>query len=157
RGLAKDLNAQLENEYQQRRKLEEDLYRIDRTTPDEAKKKELIDTRIDQYRKEDHQLYSSNRFYNVKLSDHLQKFIDQNPASHTLIRLDRLLLEAAYPKELAKSLGGVYPDREIHTPSNDDSQKAFSDYLADAQQRLKEGRLRPGEDVKIVENRVQVS
>ena len=157
RGLAKDLNKQLETEYQQRKKLEDDLYLIDRTKPDEAEKKKAIEERIAEFRKGEYQLYSSNRFHNVKLSDHVQKFIDQNPASHTLIRLNRLLLEAAYPTQLAQSKGGVYPDREIHTPSNDDSQKAFSDYLADAQQRLKEGRLKPGEDVKIIENRVQVS
>lgn len=39
----------------------------------------------------------------------------------------------------------------------EDSQKAFADYLADAQRRLKTGKLKPGEDVRIVNNRVQVS
>ncbi len=28
--------------------------------------------------------------------------------------MNRLLLEAAYPKLIAKSQGGVYPDREIY-------------------------------------------
>ena len=79
--------------------------------------------------------------------------------------MDRLLLEAAYPKELARSLGGVYPDREILSASNDDSQKAFQEYLADAQRRLEHDKkvpnepkqIKQGEDVRIIENRVQVS
>jgi hypothetical protein len=41
--------------------------------------------------------------------------------------------------------------------SNEDSQKAFTDYMSDAQERMKKGRLKPGEDVKVVDNRVQVS
>jgi hypothetical protein len=47
--------------------------------------------------------------------------------------------------------------RKLYVPSVADSQKAFQDYLADAQRRLETGRLKPGEDVRIVENRVQVS
>lgn len=121
-GLAKDLNAYLEDESQQRGL----------------------------------RLYSADRFQNVELSEHLQRFVAQNPKGHTLIRLNRLLLEEAYPDEIARSLGGLYPDREIQTPSYDDSQKAFSEYVTDAQRRLREGRLRPGEDVQIIDNRVQV-
>src|SRR5207244_7410282 len=81
-------------------------------------------------------LYESNRFSQVKLSEYVTDFIKQNPQSHTRIRLNRLLLEEAYPKEIAKSLGGVYPDREIYQPTPDDSQRCFSEYLQDAQRRL---------------------
>jgi tetratricopeptide (TPR) repeat protein len=52
---------------------------------------------------------------------------------------------------------GVYPPVEINTPSNEDSQRCFSEYMADAQERMKRGALRPGEDVRVVDNRVQVS
>jgi hypothetical protein len=45
----------------------------------------------------------------------------------------------------------------IYIPDKDDSQKAFQEYLQDAQSRLKSDKLKPGEDVKIVNNRVQVS
>ncbi len=45
----------------------------------------------------------------------------------------------------------------LYIPSELDSQKAFEEYLADAQQRLKSGKLRPGEDVRVVGGRVQVS
>jgi tetratricopeptide (TPR) repeat protein len=102
-------------------------------------------------------LYDPERFKQVQLSEYLTDFIKENPQSHTRIRLNRLLLEAAYPKEIAKTIGGVYPDREIYCPSPDDSQRCFQEYLQDAQRRLQLNQLKPGEDVKIIDNRVQVS
>ncbi len=102
-------------------------------------------------------LYTPERFKQVVLSEYVTDFIRQNPQSHTRIRLNRLLLEEAYPEEIAKSLGGVYPDREIYTPTPEDSQRCFQDYLADAQQRLQQNRLKPGEDVRIAQNKVQVT
>ena len=92
-------------------------------------------------------LYQPDRFKQIPISEYLQDFIKENPQSHTRIRLNRLLLEAAYPKEIAKSLGGVYPDREIYTPTPDDSGHCFNDYMADAQRRLQSNQLDPGEDV----------
>jgi tetratricopeptide (TPR) repeat protein len=102
-------------------------------------------------------IFTPARFQGVALSDHVQKFIKENPTNHSHIRLSRLLLEAAYPSEISKSEGGLYPDREIYTPSNEDSQRCFSEYMADAQQRMAKGQLRPGEDVRVIDNRVQVS
>jgi thioredoxin-like negative regulator of GroEL len=110
-------------------------------------------------------LYDTNRFAGIQLSERTQRFLRQNPQSHTRIRLNRILLEEAYPNIIAKSIGGVYPDLEIHTPNPDESTKAFQEYLADAQRRLDHDRrfpneprqLKPGEDVKIIDNRVQVS
>jgi hypothetical protein len=46
---------------------------------------------------------------------------------------------------------------KIYIPTLADSQTAFSNYVADAQQRMQSGQLKPGEDVKTVNNRVQVS
>jgi len=110
-------------------------------------------------------LYESNRFAGVQLTARTKRFIKENPRSHTRIRLNRILLEEAYPNELARSPGGVYPDIEILSASNDDSQRCFQEYLADAQKRLDHDRrypneprqLRPGEDVQIKDNKVQVS
>jgi len=102
-------------------------------------------------------LYTPERFKQVALSEYVRDFIVENPQSHTRIRLNRLLLEAAYPEELARSLGGVYPDREIYTPSPEDSRRCFQDYMADAQRRIPLNQLKPGEDVKIVGDQVQVS
>src|SRR5262249_17282546 len=105
------------------------------------------------------------RFAHVELSEYLRDFIQQNPQSQTRIRLNRLLLEAAYPKEIAKTSGGVYPDREIYTPSPEDSQRCFNEYVADAQRRYEHDQrlpneprqIKPGEDVRVADNRLQVS
>ncbi|HWX21498.1 MAG TPA: DUF2723 domain-containing protein [Candidatus Binatia bacterium] len=110
-------------------------------------------------------LYDADRFKQVQISEYLQDFIKENPQSHTRIRLNRLLLEAAYPKEIAKSLGGVYPDREMYIATPDDSQRCFSEYYGDAQKRLQHDmqfpneprQIKPGEDIKIVDNRLTVS
>ncbi len=59
------------------------------------------------------------------LSEYLTDFIKENPQGSTRIRLNRLLLEAAYPKDIARSLGGVYPDREIYIPTPGDSQNVL--------------------------------
>ena len=50
----------------------------------------------------------------------------------------------------------LYGDK-LNALTMDDSQKAFQEYMNGAQARMKSGELRPGEDVKVVENRVQVS
>ncbi len=107
-------------------------------------------------------LYQPDRFQQVALSEYLTDFIRENPQSHTRIRLNRLLLEAAYPKEIARSLGGVYPDREIHTGSPEDHSRCFSEYMADAQRRKQLNQLKQGEYVDIVttsdgQQRVQAS
>ena len=47
--------------------------------------------------------------------------------------------------------------KRIYIPSEEDSQEAFQNYLSDAQSRLKTGQLKPGENVRIVDGRVQVS
>lgn len=110
--------------------------------------------------------YSTNRFASVKLDSRMLRFARQD-LTWAAIRLNRLLLEAAYPDAIAKSEGGVYPDLEIHTASVEDSSKAFSEYVEDARRRLEHDKqapneprqIRPGEDVFYDENsgRIQVS
>lgn len=110
-------------------------------------------------------LYETNRFAGIALTERTQRFIKQNPQSHTRIRLNRILLEEGYPTLIAKSVGGVYPDMEILTASEEDSRRCFKEYLDDAQRRLDHDRrfpneprqIKPGEDVRIVDNRVTVS
>ncbi len=46
---------------------------------------------------------------------------------------------------------------KLYMPTADDSKRCFNEYLADAEQRLKAHKLRPGEDVKEVGGKVQVS
>ena len=63
-----------------------------------------------------------------------------------------------------KYLDVLYGD-QMATLTQDDSQRAFQDYLADAQARLEHdqqfpnepAQLKPGEDVKVVDGKVQVS
>src|SRR5580765_293224 len=53
-------------------------------------------------------------------------------------------------------LRSIYGAR-IYAATAADSQNAFSNYMTDAQQRMQSGKLKPGEDVKLVSGRVQVS
>ena len=62
------------------------------------------------------------------------------------------LADASYLEYLRKMYG-----ERIYIPTEADSKAAFEEYLADAQRRLKSGKLKPGEDVRVVDNRVQVS
>jgi hypothetical protein len=62
------------------------------------------------------------------------------------------LADAAYLDYLRK----MYGDK-IYIPTPEDAQNTFKDYLTDAQQRLKNGTLLQGEDVKTEEGRIQVA
>ena len=137
----------------------------------------LLDREIEKDPARRKPLYDAERFKGVTLSARTQRFVRQiqeiranplvypNQNIHTPVRLARQLLEEAYPKEMAKSIGGVYPDLEIHTPTNEDSQHSFNDYLMDAQRRLQhdhdrpneQRQIKPGEDVRLADNKVQVS
>ncbi|HWN94453.1 MAG TPA: DUF2723 domain-containing protein [Methylomirabilota bacterium] len=73
------------------------------------------------------------------------------------VPLDNLFMGYGYKVEKERRARGVYPPVEIYTPTNEDSQRCFSEYMADAQARMAKGQLRPGEDVRVIDNRVQVS
>jgi SAM-dependent methyltransferase len=49
-------------------------------------------------------LYDANRFSNTPLSPETQKLREQNPRGEKLIRLNRRLLEDAYPQEIYRNL-----------------------------------------------------
>ncbi len=102
-------------------------------------------------------LYEPERFAQVRLSEYLRDFIKENPQSWTRIRLNRLLLEAAYPKEIARSPGGVYPDREIYIPTTPDADRCYTEYLADVARRRELNQLEPGEDIRYFGNKAQLS
>ncbi len=165
RDLARDLNRLLERELEIKKALaakQQEKAAVDQDIL-EGSKSERLRRKEERLAKEIAELsavgplYQPERFKQVALSEYLTDFIKENPQSHTRIRLNRLLLEAAYPKELARSLGGVYPDREIYTPNVEDSRRCFQEYMADAQRRIPLNQLKPGEDVKIVGDQVQVS
>ena len=62
------------------------------------------------------------------------------------------LADGTYLEYLRAMYGG-----KIYTPTGEDSQHCFQEYMADAQRRWQEHKLRPGEDVKMVDGKVQVS
>ena len=47
---------------------------------------------------------------------------------------------------------GIFPEKEIHTPSVEDNQVAFAGYYASARERLMNGTLQQGEDVRLILN-----
>jgi len=175
KALANDLNVLLERELiaqRQLRRKRREVAEIEERIADGAtsqrlqKRKEQLIAQI-QALSQIGPLYESNRFAHVKLSDNLAKFLRQQleieqeqrahpeiefPYNSARIRLNRRLLEEAYPDCIAKSLGGVYPDREIYIATPDDSALCFSNYLADAQNRLARNELKPGEDVRVVDD-----
>jgi hypothetical protein len=111
-------------------------------------------------------MYSEERFKNIKLPPLMQEAAAGTMLTpNNIIRLNRRMLEEAYPDAIVRSLGGVYPDTEILTPSPQDSADCFNNYLYDAQRRLTHDaehpneahQIKPGEDVHLDGGRVSVS
>jgi Flp pilus assembly protein TadD len=100
-------------------------------------------------------IYDADRFKGIQLPKLIVEAESQNNIPATIVRLNRRMLEEAYPGDIAHSLGGVYPDTEIYTPSVEDSADCFNQYLSDAERRLQHDQqfpneprqVKPGEDV----------
>lgn len=75
----------------------------------------------------------------------------------SLAFLDRIFTNIGARIEKRRRAEGVYPPKEIHTPTPDDSQRAFNEYIEDAQRRYSLGQMKPGEDFHVDNGRVQVS
>ena len=58
-------------------------------------------------------IYEAVRFAKVALSPETLALKSQNPHGTDLIRLNRLLLEDAYPLEIAKSLAASFAERQL--------------------------------------------
>jgi hypothetical protein len=94
-------------------------------------------------------LYDQPRFAGVPLTDEIRELIQENPQGGELIRLNRLLLEAAYPREITKSQV-FYPLRGLTTRTSDDPSIALlnswatvADVISFYQERIaNEGYLR---------------
>lgn len=71
---------------------------------------------------------------------------------HFFVLTQNQLADQTYLEYLRKKYG-----KKLYIPTNEDSQSCFQEYTTNAQQRLKQGRLNPGEDVRIVGGRIQVS
>jgi thioredoxin-like negative regulator of GroEL len=81
------------------------------------------------------------------------------------VPVDNFFTHLGAEVEARRRREGVYPKKEIITPSVHDSEVAFSNYIADASIRLQHDmqfpnepkKIRPGEDVRYVDGRVSVS
>ncbi|MBI4664636.1 MAG: DUF2723 domain-containing protein [Verrucomicrobia bacterium] len=72
-----------------------------------------------------------------------------NLLARALLPLDRLFTGLGERIEARRRAEGVYPPAEIKTPSNEDSQKAFHDYLNDAARRLAHDTQFPNEPKQV--------
>ena len=73
----------------------------------------------------------------------------RSPLEKLCTKADSVFTELGAKIELQRRENGVYPKKEIHTPSDFDNQVAFAGYYSDAKKRLIAGNLRPGEDVRL--------
>jgi tetratricopeptide (TPR) repeat protein/phage shock protein PspC (stress-responsive transcriptional regulator) len=83
-----------------------------------------------------------------------------NALSRTAYRfLDVPLTKFGKKIEDRRRAEGVYPPREICTPTPEEHQKCFNEYMMDAGRRMQLNQLKPGEEVKIDEasGRLQVT
>jgi tetratricopeptide (TPR) repeat protein len=72
--------------------------------------------------------------------------------------LDEFFTRLGARIEARRRAEGVYPPKEIYTPSPDDHARCMRDYFDDAQRRLSLNQLKPGEDVRLgADGRLQVS
>jgi tetratricopeptide (TPR) repeat protein len=109
-------------------------------------------------------IYEPARFKDIKLPPLIVEAMNQTNIPATTIRLNRRMLEEAYLGDIAKSLGGVYPDTEIYTPSREDLQDCMNDYYQDVGRRLEHDtqfpnephEIKPGEDARVVNGRIQI-
>ena len=83
--------------------------------------------------------------------------VTTNQLARLVSPLDHFFTDMGRKVEDRRRKEGIYPPVEIHTPTVDESKKCFEDYINDAQRRLMANQLDPGEDVRIVDGRVQVS
>ncbi len=83
--------------------------------------------------------------------------VTTNLISKMVRPLDDFFMNLGYKMEDARRERGVYPPKEIYTPTYLDSQNCFNEYMLDAQRRIQLGQLRPGEVVTTNGNQLSVS
>jgi tetratricopeptide (TPR) repeat protein len=109
-------------------------------------------------------IYDAERFKGIKLPPLIVEAAGWNNIPATTIRLNRRMIEEAYPGDIVKSLGGVYPDTEIATPSADDSRQCIEDYQQDIARRMQHDMQFPNEprqikdgEARVVNGRIQIT
>jgi tetratricopeptide (TPR) repeat protein len=88
-------------------------------------------------------------FFQEMLRSSKEKELNQstNWVARAFAPLDNAMTSFGAYVEQKRKNRGVYPAKEIYTPSHEDSEKAYLDYMADAAQRKMSGHLKPGEIV----------
>ena len=91
----------LDEKFQQQTK--ELLSSYDSSTAPSGELQNALMQDLNEILKEETSLYEKSRFDGISLRTETKRLIEQNPQGEDLIRLQRLLLEDAYPKEIVKS------------------------------------------------------
>jgi tetratricopeptide (TPR) repeat protein len=83
-----------------------------------------------------------------------KKEVDENYTTNFVARLAYEFLDKPFTKlgadiEARRRREGVYPPKEIYTPSPNDLSRCYSDYMADAQQRYTHDKMFPNEPRQI--------
>ncbi|MDX1951469.1 MAG: DUF2723 domain-containing protein, partial [Verrucomicrobiota bacterium] len=87
-----------------------------------------------------------------------------NLLAKMFVPVDRFFTSLGAKVEAQRRAKGVYPPKEIKTPTPEDSGKAFETYIRDAQMRLQHDlqfpnepkQIKPGEDVRLVGDKISV-
>lgn len=154
--LARDLNRLLDEEYEARIKLREELNAL-ASIPDVNARNSQVATRLAAYRGDKNYLYRDDLLKGLNLSAEVRHLVRQDLPTAARIRMGRRILEEVYAGLVKPSPGGVYPDMEIHTPDTEESTRCYNEYMTDAFQRKQLGQLRSGEEVREEGGRVTVS
>jgi len=92
------------------------------------------------------------------IRDPLERDYKIHPISKLLYDvLDTPFISLGNKIEAKRREEGVYPPKEIYIATPKDSERCFQAYMEDAQRRMAMNQLRPGEDVRVENGRVQVS
>ncbi len=157
RALAGELNRLLDQEYEARLKLREEVNALGASIADPTDRTTQVQARMAAYREREDYLYRPDILKRLTLSREVQRLLLQDLPTAARIRMGRRVLEEHYTGLIAPSVGGVYPELEIHTPTPDESSKAYNEYMTDAFQRKQVGQLRTGEEVREEGGRVTVA
>jgi tetratricopeptide (TPR) repeat protein len=82
---------------------------------------------------------------------------ETNLLARMFLPVDKLFTGIGARIEASRRARGVYPPKEIITPTPEDSARCYEEYVLDAQRRMQLGQLKPGEDVRAVGGKLQVT
>jgi len=157
KALAKDLNRILDEEYEARLAFQRELDAVRATLPEGPARDARLSEMRQAYWTSDRHPFLARLVKALPLSSEVNRLIAQDLPTASRIRMGRRVLEEAFPGLISPSIGGVYPELEIHTPTPDESGRCYNEYMQDAFQRKQLGQLRMGEDVREEGGRVTVN